>query len=172
MATAPTPLHRGGEGRPIAPGLSLPLPPAITVETRVNARPVPELGRRMEDADVIAADLAEVDPAKVGLPVMAVVHMRCDPGTCLLKTAGVESYPEVLEVLTVWGSHCTILKVVATSNEHLEKSSSGWGQLGHLETLVVWPRGLARRPIDWEDDGVVRSAVERCRCGVSFPVWL
>jgi Lrp/AsnC family leucine-responsive transcriptional regulator len=119
---------------------------------RVGLSPptVAERVRRMEEAGVIAGYRAEVDPAKVGLPVMAVVHMRCDPGKCLLKTTGLESYPEVMEVLKVWGQHCTILKVVAASTPHLERLFERLGQHGRVETAVVWPSGLERRVIDWE----------------------
>ena len=126
--------------------------------TGLSSPTVAERVRRMEEAGVIAAYRAEVDPAKVGLPVMAVVHMRCDPGKCLLKTTGIDAFPEVLEVLKVWGSHCTILKVAATSNEHLEKLFERLGRHGHLETLVVWPSGFTRRPIDWENGVVSRES--------------
>jgi Lrp/AsnC family leucine-responsive transcriptional regulator len=120
--------------------------------TGLSSPTVAERVRRMEDAGVIAGYRAEVDPAKVGLPVMAVVHMRCDPGKCLLKTTGVEAYPEILEVLKVWGSHCTIFKVVAESNEHLAEIFERLGQHGQVETLIVWPSGHTRRLIDWEDE--------------------
>lgn len=119
--------------------------------TGLSSPTVAERVRRMEDAGVISGYRAEVDPAKVGLPVLAVVHMRCDPGKCILKTAGLDNFPEVLEVLKVWGAHCTIFKVAAASNEHLEKLFERLGQHGQMETLVVWPSGLTRRPIDWED---------------------
>src|SRR5262249_41751272 len=76
---------------------------------------VAERVRGMEDAGVIAGYHAQVDPGKVGLPVTAIVQMRCAPGKCLLKTASPDDFPELLEMVKVSGPHCSILKVVAAS---------------------------------------------------------
>lgn len=111
---------------------------------------VAERMRRMEAAGVIAGYRAEVDPAKVGLPVMALIQMRCEPNKCLLKTAGASDYPEVLEVLKVSGPHCTVLKVVASSVAHLESLFERLGSHGELRTSMVWSSALDRRPIDFE----------------------
>jgi Lrp/AsnC family leucine-responsive transcriptional regulator len=118
---------------------------------------VAERVRRLEEAGVIAGYRAEVDPAKVGLPVMALVRLRCRPGRCLLNTSRAAAYPEVLEVLKVSGAHCTVLKVVAASIPHLERVFDRLRQHGEIETAVVWSSGLERRPIDWEG-GVPEAA--------------
>jgi len=106
--------------------------------------------RRLEERGIIAGYRAEVDPAKVGLPVMALVQMRCEPGKCLLKTASAADYPEVLEVLKVSGPHCTVLKVAASSIAHLEELFERLGRHGELLTSMVWSSGLSRRVINWE----------------------
>jgi len=111
---------------------------------------VAERVHRMEDAGVITGYRAEIDPARVGLPVMALIQMRCAPDRCLLKTANVAEYPEVMEVLKVSGPHCTVLKVVAASVAHLESLFERLGTHGELETSMVWSSALTRRPIDWE----------------------
>ena len=121
---------------------------------------VAERVRRLEDAGVIAGYRAEIDPAKVGLPVMALVQLRCRPGHCLLNTSSPAAYPEILEVLKVSGAHCTVLKVVAASIPHLESVIDRLDKHGQLETSVVWSSGLERRVIDWEGgipDAVARS---------------
>lgn len=112
---------------------------------------VAERVRRMEDAGIIAGYRAEVDPARLGLPVMALIQARCVPGKCLLKTTSPADFPEVIEVLKVSGAHCTILKVVASSMPHLEELLERLGQHGQMLTKMVFSSALSRRVIDWED---------------------
>ena len=111
---------------------------------------VAERVRRMEDAGVIAGYHANVDPSKVGLPVMALIQMKCDPGKCLLKTASPDDYPELLEMVKVSGPHCSVLKVAAASIPHLEALFERLGQHGELLTSMVWSSALSRRVLDGE----------------------
>ncbi len=111
---------------------------------------VAERVRRMEDAGVITGYRAEIDYARVGLPVMAMVQLRCEPGRCLLKTTSPATYPEVVEMLKVSGPHCTVLKIVAASTAHLEDVFSRLGEHGEILTTMVWSPALSRRTIDWE----------------------
>ncbi len=112
---------------------------------------VAERVRRMEDAGIIAGYRAEVDPARIGLSVMALIQARCVPGKCLLKTTSAANFPEVIEVLKVSGPHCTILKVVASSTAHLESLLERLGQHGEMLTTMVFSSALSRRVIDWEE---------------------
>lgn len=112
---------------------------------------VAERVRRMEDAGIIAGYHAVVDPAKVGLPVMALVQLRCKPDRCMLRTSKPAALPEVMEVLKVSGEHCTVLKVVASSTAHLEDVFRRLGEHGEMQTSMVWSAALTRRPVDWED---------------------
>ena len=116
----------------------------------LSAPAVAERVRRMEDAGVIAAYRAEVDPAKIGLPVMALVHLRCDHDKCLLKTASPQTYPEIVEIYKVSGPHCSVMRVVASSNAHLEALFERLGQHGPVQTSMIWSSPLQRRTIDWE----------------------
>ena len=111
---------------------------------------VAERVRRMEDAGVIAGYHAHIDPGKVGLPVTAIVQLRCGPGRCLLKTASPDDFPELLELVKVSGPHCSVLKVVACSIAHLEALFERIGQHGPLLTSMVWSTGLNRRVLDGE----------------------
>ncbi len=106
--------------------------------------------RRLEETGVITGYHAEVDPARIGLPIMALIEMRCDHNKCMLKTASPSDYPEVLEVLKVSGEHCTVLKAVVSSTAHLEELTNRLGEHGPLRTNMVWSSGLSRRIIDWE----------------------
>ena len=123
---------------------------ALARRVGLSAPAVAERVRRLEEAGVIVGYRAEVDPAKVGLQVMAVVQLHCAPGKCLLKTASAADYPEILEVLKVSGPYCTVLKIVAASIPHLEQFFERLGQHGELQTSMVWSSALNRRVIDWE----------------------
>jgi Lrp/AsnC family leucine-responsive transcriptional regulator len=129
----------------------------------LSAPAVAERVRRMEEAGIIAGYRAEVDPAKVGLPVTAVIQMRCAPGKCLLKTTSAEDFPEVLEVLKVSGSRCTILKVVAADVAHLEALIERLGTHGEMETSMVWSSALSRRVIDWSGGVPEHTAAPKWR---------
>jgi Lrp/AsnC family leucine-responsive transcriptional regulator len=111
---------------------------------------VAERARRMEDAGVISGYHAQVDPSKVGFPVMAIIQMRCGPGKCLLKTTSPGEFPELLEMIKVSGPHCSVLKVVAASIPHLEGLFERLGQHGELVTSMVWSSALSRRVFDGE----------------------
>lgn len=100
---------------------------------------------------MIAGYCAEIDPVRVGLPIMAMVQVRCEPGRCLLKTTSPAMYPEVVEVLKMSGLHCTVLKIVAASTAHLEDVFRRLGEHGEMLTTMVWSPALSRRTIDWED---------------------
>ena len=123
---------------------------ALAQRVGLSAPAVAERVRRLEEAGVIVGYRAEVDPAKVGLPLTAVVQLHCAPGKCLLKTASAAAFPEIIEVLKVSGPHCTVLKVVAASIPHLEQFFERLGQHGELQTSMVWSSALSRRVIDWE----------------------
>ncbi len=123
---------------------------ALARRVGLSAPAVAERVRRLEEAGVIIGYRAEVDPAKVGLPVTAVIQLHCAPGKCLLKTASAADFPEIIEVLKVSGPYCTVLKVVASSIPHLEQFFERLGQHGELQTSMVWSSALSRRVIDWE----------------------
>ena len=88
---------------------------------------VAERVRRFEESGVITGYHTEVDPARIGLPIMALVEMRCDHNKYMLKTASPSDYPEILEVLKVSGEHCTVIKAVVSSTAHLEELTNRLG---------------------------------------------
>jgi Lrp/AsnC family leucine-responsive transcriptional regulator len=106
--------------------------------------------RRLEDAGIITGYGAQVDPAKVGLPLLALIQLRCDPGKCLLKTSSAEEFPEVLEMHKLSGSHCSLLKVAVSSMRHLEAFNERLGAHGPLISTIVTSSPLTQRIIDWE----------------------
>lgn len=81
---------------------------------------VAERVRRMEDAGIILGYHAQIDPAKVGLPMQAFIRVNV-AGDKLTKFAQlVRECPEVLECHRVTGSESFIIKVAVSDNNHLE----------------------------------------------------
>ena len=123
---------------------------------RVNlsAPAAAERVRKLEDRGVIAGYSAQINPTKVGLPLLAFIQLHCDPGKCLLKTSSADEYPEILEIHKLSGAHCTLLKVAVSSMEHLEAFNERLGQHGPLISNIVTSTAFTSRMIDWEDPDV------------------
>jgi Lrp/AsnC family leucine-responsive transcriptional regulator len=106
--------------------------------------------RRLEEAGVITGYSVQIDPAKVGMPLLALIQLRCDQGSCLLRTSLAEEFPEVLEVHKLSGSHCVVLKVALSSMRHLEAFNHRLSLHGALVVHIVTSSVLPHRIIDWE----------------------
>jgi Lrp/AsnC family transcriptional regulator, leucine-responsive regulatory protein len=109
---------------------------------------VAERVRRMEDAGIISGYYAEINVAKIGFPITAVIRMSPSPGErCTRFTASVQDIPEVLECHRVTGSDSLVMKVVASSVEHLEELIDGLSAHGQLTTSIVLSSPVTRRII-------------------------
>ena len=76
--------------------------------------------RRLEDSGVILGYRTSVDPARVGLPVRAFIHVTV-AGDKLAKFATVvRSLPEVLECHRVTGAESFIVQVAVRDVRHME----------------------------------------------------
>ncbi|MET7279030.1 Lrp/AsnC family transcriptional regulator [Kribbella sp. NPDC005582] len=107
---------------------------------RVNlsASATTERVRRLESLGVITGYRAEVDLAKVGYPVLAVVRLKYpgnkhEPLKRLLAERG-----EFLECLRTTGDDCYTLKIAATSMPHLEQLVNELTDFGSTTTNLVY----------------------------------
>ena len=108
---------------------------------------VAERVRRLEETGVIAGYRATVDPAAVGLEVMAFVRLRYPTGNYRPFHALLDSTPEIVEAHHVTGEDCFVLKVVARSMRHLEEVTGRIAGLGSVTTSVVYSSPLTGRAI-------------------------
>lgn len=119
---------------------------------RVNlsASATTERVRRLESLGVITGYRADVDLARVGYPVLAVVRLKY-PGNKHepLKRLLAER-SEFLECLRTTGDDCYTLKVAATSMPHLEELVNQLTEFGSTTTNLVYsqtqPYRGPRRP--------------------------
>ena len=120
----------------------------------LSAPAAAERVRKLEDRGIITRYAAQVDAAKVGLPLLAFIQMRCDHEKCLLKTSSADRFPEILEVHKLSGSFCSLLKVAVSSMQHLEALNSRLGEHGPVTVNIVTSTAMDNRLIDWENPNV------------------
>ncbi len=107
--------------------------------------------RRMEEAGIIAGYHAEVNSAKVGLPVAAIIRLGGLAGqSCKRVAAFASTIPEVTECYRVTGADSVVIKVIAASVDHLERIIDQLAAHSSPITSIVLSRALQRREITQE----------------------
>lgn len=135
----------------------------ILVELQKNARTsYAELGRRiglttpaiierikkLEDAEIIIGYRAEIDAAKVGLPVMAFIRMSITGVDYSRIIEVVEKTKEVLECHRGTGGDSFIIKVAVATVEHLQIVIDKLTPYGITTTAIVLSSPVKRRVIE------------------------
>lgn len=98
---------------------------------------VAERVRKMEDAGIITGFRAEVDPAKIGLPITAFIRISVVGDVFGWVARSVVSMPEVLECHRGTGADSFTLKVVVESVQHLESLIDKLTPFGTTSTSIV-----------------------------------
>lgn len=93
--------------------------------------------RRMEDQGIIRGYRAELDPARVGLPVTAFIRMSITGDVLAKLTLQVRRMPEVVECHRTTGEDSFILKVHVASVEHLKDVIDRLTPYGMPSTSIV-----------------------------------
>jgi Lrp/AsnC family leucine-responsive transcriptional regulator len=101
--------------------------------------------RRMEEAGIIGGYHAKVDLEKVGLPVLAIVRLSAIAGlSCEYAASQVSRIPQVIECNRTTGNDSMVVKVAATSTEHLTKILDQLSRYGIPETSLVRSKPMTR----------------------------
>ncbi len=109
---------------------------------------VAERIHRMEDAGIISGYHVEINRSKLGYPITATIRMSTSPGDqCSRFATFVQEIPEVLECYRVTGSDSLIMKVMASSVEHLESLIDRLSAHGQLTTSMVLSAPVTRRVV-------------------------
>lgn len=105
--------------------------------------------RKMEEAGIITGYRAEVNMARLGLPVTAIIRLSSIAGqSCQRVSSQISEIPEVLECYRVTGSDAVVIKVAATSVDHLERIIDQVTLYGQPTTSIVLSKSMQRRVID------------------------
>lgn len=94
--------------------------------------------RRLEECGVIKAYTIQIDPAKLGFPLLAVIRIRTLDPTGRALSRILDSLPEVVECRRLTGEDCIATLVWARSVEHLEQVTQRLASVGHTITSVVF----------------------------------
>lgn len=137
---------------------------AIIEALQENARiPLSELGRRiglsqpatservkrLEERGIVTGYGARIDPAALGLGMMAIIRLKTDHTqirTCLARFA---EMPHVVEVHRLTGEDCFLLKVLVPTPGQLESIVDAIARFGAVTTSLVL-RSEAAKPIGRE----------------------
>jgi len=121
--------------------------PLTELGRRVNlsASATTERVKRLEAAGVIAGYRADVDLAKAGFAVLAVVRLKYPGNRHEPLHRLLEERFEILECLRITGDDCYTLKVAAASMAHLEKLVGELSQFGSTTTNLVYSQTLPYR---------------------------
>jgi Lrp/AsnC family leucine-responsive transcriptional regulator len=118
---------------------------ALGRQVSLSTSAATERVRRLEAMGVITGYRVDIDLAKVGFPVLAVVRLKYpgrhhEPLHRLLD----ERF-EILECLRTTGDDCYVLKVAATSMGHLERLIDELTPFGSTTTNLVYSETLPYR---------------------------
>jgi Lrp/AsnC family transcriptional regulator, leucine-responsive regulatory protein len=104
--------------------------------------------RRLEDVGIITGYHAALDLGRVGLPILAFVHLTSNAQQSVRFREVVVNIAEVIECHTVTGSESYILKVAVPSVPHLERLLWKLKDYGEVRTSLVLSSQVTRRSID------------------------
>ncbi len=93
--------------------------------------------RKMEDAGIISGFRAEVNPAKIGLPIAAFIRISVVGDVFVRIAKAVRDMPEVLECHRGTGADSFTLKVAVESVQHLERLIDKLTPFGTTSTSIV-----------------------------------
>lgn len=112
---------------------------------RLSATATADRMRRLEASGIIIGYTARVNLVKVGVKVMAIVRLEY-PGRAREPLAQLfDERPEILECQRVTGDDCYVLKIAATSMNHLATVVDHLGDIGRVTTSVVYNEPLTYR---------------------------
>ena len=103
--------------------------------------------RRMEEAGIILGYHAELDGAKVGMPITAFIRISV-AGEMLQRIIGIaEKLDEVLECHRVTGTDSFVIKVGVSSVEHLQKLFDHFSPYTATTTSIILSSPVTRRSV-------------------------
>lgn len=121
---------------------------------------VAERVRRMEDAGIITGYRAEVNIAKIGYPITAIMRLNPLGERCSRLNMLVREMPEILECYRVTGEDCHVMKVVVSSVEHLESLIDRLSVHGQVTTSIVLSTPVTRRIVTRVEENAYEERAE------------
>ena len=115
--------------------------------TNLSAPTVAERMARLKDIGVIDGFTVTIDPAKVGLPVAAIIEFRPKLISEAEAVALVVARPEVRDCYRVTGEALLVLIVRVADNEALKAMLADLYRHGETRTSIILEAEFERRPM-------------------------
>jgi Lrp/AsnC family leucine-responsive transcriptional regulator len=103
----------------------------------LSAPAVADRVRKMEESGIIVGYQARVNSAKVGSPITAFIRLRIARDNFQRVIALARDIPEIRECHHLTGEDTFVLKVVASSEEHLERSIDPIRRFGEIRISLI-----------------------------------
>ena len=113
--------------------------------------------KRLEERGVISGYRAIVDPAAVGLGMMAVIRLRTSHEHIRPCLKQFSEMPEIIEILRLTGEDCFMLKVLVPTPAHLETIVDSIARHGAVTTSLV----LRNEPAKAIGRDLIRKTIAR-----------
>jgi Lrp/AsnC family leucine-responsive transcriptional regulator len=110
--------------------------------------------KRLEERGIITGYTAKINPAALGLRMMAVIRLRTTHEHIQICLKQFSEMPQIMEVLRLTGEDCFILKVFVPSPQELETIVDAVARHGAVTTSLVL-RSEQPKPIG-------RTLIQRC----------
>jgi DNA-binding Lrp family transcriptional regulator len=85
--------------------------------------------RKLEDAGVLMGYQAQLNLAKVGLPLTAWIQLRCAPGKCLMKTTRAADIPKLWRCTSSAVSIVRCSRSSSPESRSWKRAWSGWASM-------------------------------------------
>ncbi|MER3483046.1 MAG: Lrp/AsnC family transcriptional regulator [Meiothermus sp.] len=119
----------------------------------LSAPAVAERVRRMEDAGIITAYRAQVDPSKLGYSLEAFIRMSCRGNALERIQRTVSEMGQVQEFWNLTGEDGYVLRVILRSVKELDDLLKRLQVLGGTTTSLVLSKPVDFRPITAQPEG-------------------
>ena len=93
--------------------------------------------KRLEERGIIAGYRAQIDPAALGLGMMAIIRMKTTHEHIKPALSAFAGMPHVIEVHRLTGEDCFLLKVLVPTPGHLETIVDAIARFGAVTTSLV-----------------------------------
>jgi Lrp/AsnC family leucine-responsive transcriptional regulator len=123
---------------------------ALGRKVGMSAPAVTERVQRMERAGIITGYRMDVDPAALGLPVLAFARIRPSAGQLPKIAELAASLPQVTECHRITGEDCFLVKVHAAGVPQLEEVLDKFLLYGQTTTSIVVTSPVPSRPLPVE----------------------
>lgn len=121
--------------------------------TNLSAPTVAERIARLRDIGVIRGFTVDIDPARIGLPISAIVEFQPRSNDDERAVAAVNSHPAVQSCYRVTGPSLLVLIVRVADNAALTRLLAEFTHYGDTKTAVILSVESEDRPFfaDWRD---------------------